>query len=74
MLVIKQAVHIPHLQNHLLHPMQMCLNGVIVNEVAKFLSKKTDETTYALQVIDPIDDSSALIIPLFVKEIVSLFP
>jgi len=36
-LVIHQAIHIPHLDHHLLCPMQCRVNNVIINETPKFL-------------------------------------
>jgi hypothetical protein len=36
-LVINQAIHIPHLDHHLLCPMQCQVNDVIVNDPPKFL-------------------------------------
>ena len=44
--------------------MQIHLNGVIVNEVPQFQSKRPDDTTHALSVIDPMDNDSILIIQL----------
>ena len=38
MLIVHQAVRIPHHGKYLLCPMQMWLNDVIVNEVSKFLT------------------------------------
>ncbi len=35
-LVINQAIHIPHLDHHLLCPMQCQVNDVIVNDMPKF--------------------------------------
>ena len=74
MLVIKQAVQVPHLQNHLLCPIQMHLNDVIVSEVPMFLSRRPDDTSHTLQVIDPMDDGSILIIILSLKGIYKFFP
>ncbi len=45
-LVINQAIHIPHLDHHLLCPMQCQVNDVIVNDTPKFLtSDPTDPRT-----------------------------
>ncbi len=41
-LIINQAIHIPHLDHHLLCPMQCRVNGVTVNNLPKFLA--TDPT------------------------------
>ena len=37
-LIINQAIHIPHLDHHLLCPMQCHVNDVIVNDLLKFLA------------------------------------
>ncbi len=36
-LIINQAIHIPHLDHHLLCPMQCRMNDVTVNDLPKFL-------------------------------------
>ncbi len=41
-LIINQAIHIPHLDHHLLCPMQCRVNDVIINNLPKFLA--TDPT------------------------------
>ncbi len=38
MLHLIQAIHIPHLDHHLLCPMQCCVNGVTVNNLPTFLA------------------------------------
>jgi hypothetical protein len=35
-LIINQAIHAPHLDHHLLCPMQCCVNDVIVDETPNF--------------------------------------
>ncbi len=42
-LIINQAIHIPHLDHHLLCPVQCRVNDVIVNDLPKFLA--TDQST-----------------------------
>ncbi len=37
-LIINQATHIPHLDHHLLCPMQCCVSDVTVNNLPKFLA------------------------------------
>ena len=49
-LVINQVIHIPHLDHHLLCPMQCRVNDVTMNETPMFLD------------IDPTDKSHALVI------------
>ncbi len=53
MLVINQAIHIPHLDHHLLCPMQCQVNDVIVNDTPKFLTSDPTDHTHALTIIDP---------------------
>ena len=51
--------------------MQTLLNDVTVNEVPLFLSRRPDDTTHVLQVLDPMDNSSSLIISFSLKGIVT---
>ena len=39
--VVHQAIYVPHMQHNLLSCMQLRLNDVIVNEVPKFLTEKS---------------------------------
>ena len=55
MLVTNQAICIDGLDNHLLCPMQCCLNGVQIDEVLKFLAESPSETTHAIELINPFD-------------------
>ena len=73
MLVVNQAIEVPHLQNHLLCPMQCRMNGVKINELPKFLAETPDKTTHALQVVDPLSESP-LYIPMSLFGITSYFP
>ncbi len=52
-LIISQAIHIPHLDHHLLCPMQCCVNDVIVNNLPKFLAADPTDQTHALTLTDP---------------------
>ena len=73
MLVINQAIEIPHLKHHLLCPMQCRLNGIKISELPKFLAEDPDDSTHSLQVVDPLDDSSPLFIPLSLTGVTSYF-
>ena len=53
-LIIHQAIHIPHLDHHLLCPMQCRVNDVIVNDLPKFLASDPTGQTHALTIKDPI--------------------
>jgi hypothetical protein len=49
-LIINQAIHVPHLDHHLLCPMQCRVNDVILDETPKFLAIKPTDQTHALTV------------------------
>jgi hypothetical protein len=53
-LVINQAIHIPHLDHHLLCPMQCQVNDVIVDNTPMFLTSDPTDYTHALTIRDPI--------------------
>jgi hypothetical protein len=52
-LIINQAIHTPHLDHHLLCPMQCCVNDVSVNNLSKFLAANPTDQTHALTLTDP---------------------
>ena len=69
-LVVHQAIHIPHLDHHLLCPMQCRVNGVEVDECPKHLSKAPTVKTHAI--VAPVDDGNGeLILPLKLKHVTS---
>ena len=72
-LIINQAIEIPHLENHLLCPMQCRVNGVRVNDVPNILVDNPDTTTHASGVPDPIDKSNMLYLPLSSSGVTSYF-
>eukprot|EP00804_Cyclotella_cryptica_P019398 CCRYP_006588-RA/>CCRYP_006588-RA protein AED:0.13 eAED:0.13 QI:0/0/0/1/0.75/0.6/5/0/864 len=53
--------------------MQCRLNGIKISELPKFLAEDPDESTHSLQVVDPLDDSSPLFIPLSLTGVTSYF-
>jgi hypothetical protein len=63
-LVINQAIHIPHLDHHLLCPMQCQVNDMIVDNTPKFLTSDPTEHTYALTIKDPDHPAQTVILPL----------
>jgi hypothetical protein len=71
-LIINQAIHVPHLDHHLLCPMQCCVNDVIIDETPKFLAIKPTDQTHALTVPDPDDPSQTLTLPLSLRGVTSL--
>ncbi len=62
-LVINQAIHISHLDHHLLCPMQCRVNDVIVYNKPKFLMSYPTDHTYALTINDPDHPAQTVILP-----------
>ncbi len=52
-LIINQAIHIPHLDHHLLCQMQCCVNDVTINDLPKFLAANPTDQMHALTITDP---------------------
>ena len=64
-LVINQAIHIPHLDHHLLCPMQCRVNDVTVGKTPKFLVPNPTDKTHALTITDDDDRSQAVLLCCF---------
>jgi len=71
-LIINQAIHIPHLDHHLLCPMQCRVNDVTVDETPKFLASQPTDQTHALTLTDPEDPLLPVILPLELRGVTSL--
>jgi hypothetical protein len=71
-LMINQAIHIPHLDHHLLCPMQCQVNDVIVNDMPKFLPSDPTDRTHALNIKDPDHPAQTVILPLALQGVTSL--
>ncbi|KAL3757456.1 hypothetical protein ACHAWU_006663 [Discostella pseudostelligera] len=74
-LVIHQAIHVPHLEHHLLCPMQCRVNDVTVNDLPKFLAVDPTENKHAIifQDVDPDDGPSrSVTLPLELKGVTSV--
>ncbi len=71
-LVINQAIHIPHLDHHLLCPMQCRVNDVIVNNTPKFLTSDPTDHTHALTIRDPHQPTQTVILPLALQGVTLL--
>ncbi len=52
-LIINQAIYIPHLDHHLLRPMQCRVNDMTVNGLPKFLAANLTDQMHALSINDP---------------------
>jgi hypothetical protein len=62
-LIINQAIHISHLDHHLLCPMQCRVNVVIVNDLPKFLATDPTDHMHALTLTDPNNPLQPAILP-----------
>jgi hypothetical protein len=71
-LIINQAIHIPHLDHHLLCPMQCRMNDVTVNNLPKFLAANPTDQTHALTINDPNNPLQPVILPLTLRGVTSL--
>ncbi len=71
-IVINQAIHIPHLDHHLLCPMQCRVNDVTVDETPNFLAHDPTDHTHALTIRDPHHPAQMVILPLALRGVTSL--
>jgi hypothetical protein len=71
-LIINQAIHIPHLDHHLLCPMQCCVDDVIVNNLPKFLTADPTNQTHVLTVTNPNNPLQPVILPSILRGVTSL--
>ena len=71
-LLVHQAMHIPHLPHNLISPMQLWLNDVLVNNKLKFLTENPTAEDHAIIVTgdNPMD---RLLIPLSLNGVTSIF-
>ena len=70
--MINQAICIDGLDNHLLCPMQCCLNGAY-QQSPKFLVESSSETTHAIELVDPFNAAKPLMILLQLHGMTSYF-
>ncbi len=71
-LVINQAIHIPHLNHHLLCPMQCQVNDVVVDDTPKFLAFDPTDHTHALTIRDPDEPAQTVILRLALQGVTLL--
>ena len=74
MILVNQAIHMPELNHHLLCPMQIRMNDVMVNDVPKFMTKDATEKTHAIVFGAGSGTGDELIIPLSLQGVTSYFP
>jgi hypothetical protein len=71
-LVINQAIHIPHLDHHLLCFMQCRVNDVIVDDMPMFLTSDPTDQTHELTIRDPHQPAQMVILRLALQGVTSL--
>ncbi len=71
-LVINQAIHIPHLDHHLLCSKQCQVNDLIVNNTPKFLTSDPTDHMHSLTIIDPHQPAQTVILPLALQGVTLL--
>jgi hypothetical protein len=71
-LIINQAIHIPHLDHHLLFPMQCCVNDLTINDLPEFLAADPTDQTHALTLTDPNNPLQLVILPLILRGVTLL--
>ena len=73
-LVVHQAILIPHLEINLLCPMQLRINDVKISEVPKFLTDNPTDDTHSIQFPSQYNGDEPYTIPLSLKGVTSYFP
>jgi hypothetical protein len=71
-LIINQAIHIPHLDHHLLCPMQCRVNDVIIKDLPKFLASNPTDQMHALTINDPNNPLQPVILLLTLRGVTLL--
>ncbi len=71
-LIINQAIQIPHLDHHLLCPIQCRVNDMTVNNLPKFLAADPTDQMHALILTDPDNPLQPVILLLFLRVVTSL--
>ena len=72
-LLINQKIEVKWLDHHLLFLIQCYVNGVLINEVPKFLTPIPSDTMHTIQIENPFDATHPIIIPLKVNGVTSYF-
>ncbi len=71
-LIINQAIHIPHLDHHLLCSIQCHVNDVTVNDLPKFLAANPTDQAHALITNDSDNPYQPVILPLTLRGVTLL--
>ncbi len=66
-LIINQAIHISHLDHHLLCPIECRVNDLTINNLPKFLVANPTDQTHALTMTDPDNPLQPVILSLTLR-------
>ena len=69
-IIIHQAIHMPDLGHHLLCPMQVRANGVILNECPRMYCNEPTAEDHAVVALD--EDGERIVLPLFLSGVTSV--
>ena len=71
LLVVHQEIEIPHLDHHLLCPMQCLMTIIRVNETPKFLCQNSCSASHAVVATNPEGSAEDLVFPLTLQGVTS---
>jgi hypothetical protein len=71
-LIINQAIHIQHLDHHILCPVQCRVNDLTINDLPKFLAANPTDQMHALTMTDLNNHLQLVILPLTLRGATSL--
>ena len=72
-LLVNQAIEMKGFNHHLLCLMQCCMNGVLIDEVPKFLTPLPSKITNAIQLENLFYATDLIFIPLKLNGVTSYF-
>ena len=72
-LLINKVIEMRSLNSHLLSQIQCCMNGVLIDEVPKFLASIPSDTMHYIQIVNHFNAAHSIIIPLKLNGVTSYF-
>ena len=71
--LLNQAIEVKSLEYHHLCPMQCCIDGVLIDEVPKFLAPVLSKIMHPVQIVNPFNATHPIIIPLEINRVTGYF-
>ena len=72
-LVFHQTIYCRQMDNHLICPVQCCVNGVVINDTPKMCIPNLDNSTHSIKITNPLDPVATLHIPFILRGVTSCF-